>query len=223
MSPAKVNGNNAPGGEMKERAKAIGGVVSFFEVPLVCAAAPHLGCGTLAKSILSELEGEGSVREAWLNRKGTVLAVVWAGRPENQAGIERAMSILRNRGLKATKLEGSDLHQAIATFGSGHDWHRAIELDRLSEEEAGVIAARLVRRLGGKVTLKRDQANRLIEAMSEACARILTNADATTVAERLDRISSAVRVAGRELLDDSGRAALEEVVALGHRPLPGEA
>ncbi|MGI8423926.1 MAG: hypothetical protein ACR2NO_07420 [Chloroflexota bacterium] len=62
-----------------------------------------------------------------------------------------------------------------------------------------------------------------MEAISDACVRILTNAAATTVSERLDQISSAVRVAGRELLDDSGLAALEEVVALGHRPLPGEA
>lgn len=129
----------------------------------------------------------------------------------------------RHRGLKATKRDGSDLHQAIATFDPGHDWHRAMELDRLSEEEARVIAARLVHRLSGKVTLTRDQANRLIEAMSEACAVILTNAAATTVAERLDQISSAVRIVGRELLDDSGVAALDEVVALGHRPLPGEA
>ena len=223
MNPAKVIGNNAPGGETKERAEEIGGVVSFFEVPLQCAAAPRLGCGTLAKPLLSEIEGEGSVREAWLNRKGTVLAVVWAGRSVNRAGTERVMAILRSHGLKATKLEGSDLHQVIATYGPGHDWYRAMDLDRLSEEEAGVIAARLVRRLSGKVTLTRDQATRLIEAISEACAPILTNAAATSISERLDQISSAVRVAGRELLDDSRLAALDEVVALGHRPLPGEA
>ena len=35
---------------MKERGKVIGGVVSFFDVPLMCAAAP------LAKPILSEIE-----------------------------------------------------------------------------------------------------------------------------------------------------------------------
>lgn len=98
-----------------------------------------------------------------------------------------------------------------------------MEVDRLSEEEAAVIAARLLRRLSGKVNRTRDQANRLTEAMSEACVLILTKAPPTTVSERLDEISLAVRVAGRKLLDDSGLAALEEVVALGHRPLPGEA
>lgn len=96
------------------------------------------------------------MREAWLNRQGTLLAVVWAARSENQAGTERVMSILRNRGLTATKVVGGDLHQAIATFGDGHDWHRARVLDRLSEEEAAVIAARLVRRLSGKVNLTRS-------------------------------------------------------------------
>jgi len=208
---------------MNGRAEAIGDVMSFFEVPVVCAAAPCIGCGTLAKPILLEIERDGPVREAWLNRKATVLAVVWAGRSETRAGTERVVSILRHRSLNATKLEGSGLRQAIATFGPRHDWYRATDLDRLSEEEAGVIAARLVRRLGGKVSLTRDQENRLIEAMSEACVRILTNATATTLSERSDEISSAVRIAGRDLLDDSGLAALEEVVALGHRPLPGEA
>ena len=208
---------------MSERGKANGGVASFFHVPLECGAAPHLGCGTLSRPILLELEGERSVREAWLNRQGTVLAVVWAGLSENGAGTELVMSIFHKRGLKATELDGGDLRQAIATFKSGHGWHRAMEVDRLSEEEAVVIAARLVRRLSGKVKLTRDQANRLTEALSEACVVILTNAAPTTVSERLDEISLAVRVVGRKLLDDSGLAALEEVVALGHRPLPGEA
>ena len=208
---------------MSERAKANGGVASFFHVPLECAAAPHLGCGTLSRPILSELEGEISIREAWLNRQGTVLAVVWTGWSENRAGTELVRSIFHMRGLKATELEGSNLRQAIATFKSGHGWHRAMEVDRLSEEEAVVIAARLVRRLSEKVNLTGDQAKRLTEAMSEACVVILTNAAPTTVSERLDEISLAVRVAGRKLLDDSGLTALEEVVALGHRPLPGEA
>ncbi len=138
---------------MNESDNAIRGGVSFYAVPLVCAAAPHLGCGTLAKPILSELEKVVSVHEAWLNRKGTVLAVVWAEGFEDRAATERLLSILHRGGLTATKLAGNDLLQAIASFSSGHDWHRPMQIDQLSEEEAEVIAARLVRRLGGKLTL----------------------------------------------------------------------
>lgn len=77
---------------MRERGEADGGVASFFHVRLECGAAPHLGCGTRSRPILLELEGERSIREAWLNRQGTVLAVVWSELSESGAGIELVIS-----------------------------------------------------------------------------------------------------------------------------------
>src|SRR5215831_5535476 len=52
--------------------------VSFYKVPLVCPAAPHIGCGSASKPLLVELERSGVVAEAWLNRAGTVMAIVWS-------------------------------------------------------------------------------------------------------------------------------------------------
>jgi hypothetical protein len=51
--------------------------VSFYETPLVCGAAPDIGCGSRAKPMLLDLMENSRVREAWLNRTGTVVAVVW--------------------------------------------------------------------------------------------------------------------------------------------------
>src|SRR6266446_10250505 len=51
--------------------------ISLFKVPLVCPAAPQIGCGSAAKPILLELERDSSVSEAWLNRAGTKIALVW--------------------------------------------------------------------------------------------------------------------------------------------------
>ena len=56
--------------------------ISFYEVPLVCPAAPEIGCGSRSKPILLQLEREEAVAEAWLNRPGTVIAVVW--KPETK-------------------------------------------------------------------------------------------------------------------------------------------
>jgi hypothetical protein len=53
--------------------------VSFYKVPLVCPAAPHIGCGSASKPLLLGLEHSEVVSEAWLNRAGTVMAVVWSG------------------------------------------------------------------------------------------------------------------------------------------------
>src|SRR6266851_4225024 len=51
--------------------------ISVFKVPLVCPAAPQIGCGTASKPILLALEKQPGVLQAWLNRAGTRIAVVW--------------------------------------------------------------------------------------------------------------------------------------------------
>src|SRR5262245_40696031 len=53
-------------------------VLTFYSVPFTCPAAPEIGCGSLAKPILLELERVSGIKEAWLNRAGTQLAIVWS-------------------------------------------------------------------------------------------------------------------------------------------------
>lgn len=58
------------------QAKAVNtGMVSFYQAPLVCPAAPEIGCGSASKPLLLELERSNVVSEAWLNRAGTIMAV----------------------------------------------------------------------------------------------------------------------------------------------------
>jgi hypothetical protein len=54
-------------------------IITFYDVPLVCGAAPAIGCGSRAKPLLIDLEQQTAVEEAWLNRAGTILAIVWSG------------------------------------------------------------------------------------------------------------------------------------------------
>src|SRR2546422_3703710 len=51
--------------------------ISVFKAPLVCPAAPQIGCGSASKPILLDLEKQPGVLEGWLNRAGTIIAVVW--------------------------------------------------------------------------------------------------------------------------------------------------
>ncbi len=57
--------------------------INFYKVPLVCNAAPTIGCGSRAKPVLKDFEESKEVSEAWLNRAGTVIAVVWKEESEN--------------------------------------------------------------------------------------------------------------------------------------------
>lgn len=52
--------------------------VSFYEAPLVCHAAPSIGCGSKAKFMLVDLEKyNDAIEGAWLNKRGTIVAVKW--------------------------------------------------------------------------------------------------------------------------------------------------
>src|SRR5713101_7437080 len=61
--------------------------VSVFKAPLVCPAAPQIGCGSASKPILLDLERQPGVLEAWLNRAGTIISVVW--KPDSDAETRR--------------------------------------------------------------------------------------------------------------------------------------
>src|SRR6516225_386242 len=67
-------------------------IITFYDVPLVCGAAPAIGCGSRAKPLLIDLEQQTAIEEAWLNRAGTIVAIVWSDR--------FAPPRLRNRSLK---------------------------------------------------------------------------------------------------------------------------
>src|SRR5215471_14823103 len=98
----------APGSRAGENAKATQKTesdVSVFEVPWQCPAAPAIGCGSHAKPILLQLERDPSVREAWLNRQGTMVAVV--GNPDTKKKSRREVEkTLKEQ--KASKLSGGE-------------------------------------------------------------------------------------------------------------------
>ena len=95
--------------------------VDFYSVALVCAANPDRGCGHKAPAVLEELESVPEVSEAWLNREGTLMAVVWTG-PNS---INRsAAALLKQNTLETRTLSGAERRKAISSFISKHAWFR---------------------------------------------------------------------------------------------------
>ena len=191
--------------------------VSLFEVPWQCPAAPAIGCGSHAKPILLQLEQNPSVHEAWLNRQGTMVAVVWSPDAKKKARREVEKTLKEQ---KASKLSGSKQAEAMAEFNSGKGWYRGAEVDRLSEEEAGVIAARLVRRVQAKTTLAPDKAKGLEAALADAVAKCLTGKAPVPEGEDERRLELG-RVAG-PFLDEAQLKVLGEAAGCGMRAMPNE-
>ena len=190
--------------------------ISVFKVPLVCPAAPQIGCGSASKPILLDLERQPGVLEAWLNRAGTIISVVW--KPDSDAETRRnVMAELKED--HATELEGKFRDNAVKDFLSGKGWYRGADVDRLSEEEADIIAARLVRWVQAKTALTKDKVEGLQRAFADTLRKDLTGKSVGP--NRLEDVA-------REYLDQEQikilKAAIKDEVAIenGERPVPHE-
>ena len=188
--------------------------ISVFKVPLVCPAAPQIGCGSASKPILLDLEKQSGVIEAWLNRAGTRIAIVW--KADSDAETRRKVAAGLREG-RATELDGKSRDETVNDFLSGKGWYRGAEVDRLSEEEAGVIAARWVRRVRAKTTLSKDKAEGLQAALADALRKELTGKDGGPNDKKLS-----IEDVGGSYLDPGQMKILKDAINKGVRPLPGD-
>jgi hypothetical protein len=107
---------------------------------LVCAAAPSIGCGSKAKFMLGDLERSDAVQGAWLNKKGTVIAVKWKKetKEDKQAEIINAISASHNIDLNLLTSKAAVLF--AKNFPNKTEWFQGKQVDELSKEEAQIIA-----------------------------------------------------------------------------------
>jgi len=108
-------------------------IVTFYDVPLVCGAAPTIGCGSRAKPLLMDLERQAAIEEAWLNRTGTIVAIVWSG-PIRAAEVA---NLIFERHEIQYREQRDDKPSSFRKEGS---WFRGAGVDRLSLKEAREIA-----------------------------------------------------------------------------------
>src|SRR6266849_5915618 len=193
--------------------------VSLFQVPLQCPAAPQIGCGSRAKPMLLELERDSNVSEAWLNRAGTKIAVVW--KPESKAKARRSVAT-KLKEQEATEIKGKPRDEAITEFLAGNGWYRGAEVDRLSEEEAGIIAARLVQRVEAKTTLPKEKADALQRALADALKKRFTDDKTRLDQDALLKLPDGLQQVAGQYLDKDQIPILKEAIAGGWRPLPNE-
>lgn len=109
--------------------------ITFYHALLVCGAAPSIGCGSRAKPLLLDLEQHAAIKEAWLNRKGTMVAIVWRGHALTE---DVSNPIFEKHEIRYTE-RGED-QRVAGSFLPGRGWLRGAEVDRLSLEEAQEIA-----------------------------------------------------------------------------------
>ncbi|QHL87981.1 hypothetical protein GU926_11290 [Nibribacter ruber] len=129
--------------------------VYFYGAPLVCSAAPAIGCGSKAKFLLVDLEKHSeAVEGAWLNRQGTVVAVKWRGAvsADKREVVLKAVGTAHNSTL--TALAPKEQASLSGSFPDRKDWFKGREVDELSKEEARIIAKNTMKGYREKQLLK---------------------------------------------------------------------
>lgn len=206
-------------------------LVSLFQVPLQCPAAPEIACGGRARPILLALESDPGISEAWVNRAGSMLAVVGSKSSSRDSHTKIVESLFEEIFEKdgATEIVGEARETELTTFISGDGWYRAAQTVSLSMEEADIIAARLVRRIQSEVPLPDKKTKALWTGFAAVFKRQFTGEtgqpkpvsqepDPVNVQQRNDQLAKVAR----EHLDEAGMTAFQEALAKGYRPQPGE-
>ena len=122
---------------VNDKAKTGEPSVTFYRTPLVCNAAPDIGCGSRSKPILLELEKNPAVKEAWLNRPGTIIAIVWKDKAQTKNVAEQ---IFDENNVSFKELNEKETAPYRKTFRKENLWYRGADVDMLSREEASTIA-----------------------------------------------------------------------------------
>lgn len=115
--------------------------VSFYEAPLICHAAPSIGCGSKAKFMLVDLEKyNDAVEGAWLNKTGTIVAVKWNAATTGNKQTEIINTVSTSHAIELSPVTSTEANNYAKSFPNSSQWFKGNEVDKLSKEEAQIIA-----------------------------------------------------------------------------------
>jgi len=182
--------------------------ISFYKVPLVCGAAPEIGCGSRIKPLFIDTEREKAIRESWTNREGTVIAFVWD--VHTNTNEQKVKELFAKNSIEAEMVtDTSILKELRASFRDDGRWYKGMDVDQLSIEEAGVIAGQTTDFALGEGLIDSSEATILRKDIEEyfkselVKVRTLANLSSDSLQERwrTDAYEIAVQKVGKERAD----------------------
>ena len=204
--------------------------VTFYTVPLVCPGAPQIGCGTKSKPVLLGLEKQNNiVSEAWLNREGTAIAVLWSENASSDLRTTTADAIFKENKMDVKLVSGKDHEDLLAAFQKKTNWYQGMEVDKLSSEEEEIITERLLSRVNLKTPLCQEKTqflqtefvaalkNRFIKTFSSE-----VNSDPKVIENEIQEMNKEFLEIGKKYLNETEMNALKDAVALGMQPTESE-
>lgn len=108
----------------------------------------------MAKPLLKAMEETDEIEEAWMDRKGVLVGLVWKDGTTASRQDELAQSLFGTYHIGAELINAAGRDTLEKKFRGSGLWYRGAQVDELSKEEAGVIADRIIGMLreGGPVS-----------------------------------------------------------------------
>ncbi len=125
----------------------------------------------------------------------------------------------------AKEIQGTSRDEAVHDFWSGKGWYHGADVDRLSEEEADIIAVRLIRRVETKTPLPKEKAEDFQHDLAESWSKCVTSGKHMATnpsAQPTCRFEDIGEHIARKYLNQEQLKFWREAVELGVRPLPNE-
>ncbi|MBL7870993.1 MAG: hypothetical protein JNM78_05245 [Cyclobacteriaceae bacterium] len=172
-----------------------------------------------------------AVSEAWLNRTGTVIAVVWKRTASPGLRKIAAETVFDENNMTVTGISDPEYKKMLDDFGNRKNWYRGKDVDKLSVEEADVIAKRLVTRVNSKTSLSKEKSEKLQAELASVFKSTFLNLDPTAeinsneekvYKQNEQKVENQILEVGKKHLNETEMEALKDAVSLGWRPTEKE-
>ena len=164
-------------GKTEDKPTAYSGMenISFYKVPLVCHAAPTIGCGSRAKPVLLDLQKAPSINESWLNRSGSTIAVVWEEGTDPTLKYTVVTGIFEKHRVGAKELTADNYTATLTSFDQKENWLKGSEVDELSKEEASIIADQIINAVREKTALSPENEEKIHQYVTDTFYEFFLN------------------------------------------------
>jgi mercuric ion transport protein len=191
-------------------------ILSFYEAPLVCHAAPSIGCGSKAKFMLVDLEKyPNAVEGAWLNKTGTVVAIKWNAATNENDKTKIIQAVSTAHSVELSPVTSTESNTYAKSFQNSKDWFQGKEVDQLSIEEARIIAKNTIEGYKKDGLVKASFENQfqadLAKIYESLFLSIASYKDLTT--EAYDKVEEQIQQAGEKYVGKGKMPRVELCVA----------
>jgi copper chaperone CopZ len=190
--------------------------ITFYEAPLVCHAAPSIGCGSKAKFMLVDMEKyNDAIEGAWLNKTGTVVAVKWNTNVNEGKKVEIIKTVSTDHNIALTIVASTEATEYAKSFPNSNEWFKGKEVDKLSKEGAVIIAQNTIASYKAKKLIKPSFEKKLQADIEKIYADLFLSIssykDLTT--EAYNKVESQIQQAGEKYVGKGKMPCVELCVA----------